>query len=70
MQIRGIVDIVMIVMVCWNLGSPLEQVVACSIDHAVSVRVSQPQPAPMDYPTSNTPKKSCIPTAVLRSLCS
>jgi hypothetical protein len=26
-----------------------------TVDRAVSVRVSQPQPAPMDYPTSNTP---------------
>jgi hypothetical protein len=36
-----------------------------SIDHAVSVRISQPQPAPVDYPTFNTPQQSRVPMALL-----
>jgi hypothetical protein len=54
----------MIVMVCEKLDNPLEQVLAgtpshfqhgqvwTKPDHAESVRVFQPEPAPIDYPTS------------------
>jgi hypothetical protein len=49
---------------------PVITLTARSIDRAVSVRVFQPQPAPLDYPTCNTPLQSRVPTTVLCSLCS